>query len=215
TDMLTCPRFSLHRSPLSPLAPVSKSNPKRDSVPKSCHERISVPECSPESLEAHKCPLSHPLLPPPLLSSGSPSAHPQPNIHAVGSPRVCQSPSASCSSLRLVPPVISLAPPGSFLAPPSVVSTLDSVCRPPPEPSPERAPVSTSSPERAPAPKLIPERAHVLMTSPKRAPVPKSSRERASVPKSGPERAAVPMSGQGRAVAATQAQGWLLFPQGY
>ncbi len=42
-----------------------------------------VPEVSPGSLEAFKCPPSHPLLPPPPLLSGSPSARPQPTIYAV------------------------------------------------------------------------------------------------------------------------------------
>ncbi|KAK2909366.1 hypothetical protein Q8A67_005203 [Cirrhinus molitorella] len=41
----------------------------------SSQEWASVPKGSPESLEAHKCPPSCSLLPPPLLLSGSPSAH--------------------------------------------------------------------------------------------------------------------------------------------
>ncbi|KAL0191304.1 hypothetical protein M9458_014002, partial [Cirrhinus mrigala] len=65
--------------------------------------RAPLPELSPE--EAHKCPSSHPLLPHSLLSSGSPSAHPQSSICAVGLPLVCQSPSA----LRLEDP-LSLPP---------------------------------------------------------------------------------------------------------
>ncbi|KAL0188528.1 hypothetical protein M9458_015627, partial [Cirrhinus mrigala] len=64
-------------------APVSTSSPKRDSVPKSYQERVSVPKGSIESPEAHKCPPSRQLLPPPLLSSGSPCAHLQPTICAV------------------------------------------------------------------------------------------------------------------------------------
>ncbi|KAL0168855.1 hypothetical protein M9458_037077, partial [Cirrhinus mrigala] len=52
---------------------------------------VSMP--SPESPEAQM--LHCPLLPPPQLSSGSPYAHPQLTICVVGSPRVCQSSSAS------------------------------------------------------------------------------------------------------------------------
>ncbi|KAI2667572.1 IgA FC receptor [Labeo rohita] len=53
-----------------------------------------------------------PALAPPLLSPGSPLAHPQPTICGVGSPWVCQSPSASW----LEDPV-SLLPASEFLAP--------------------------------------------------------------------------------------------------
>ncbi|KAL0177371.1 hypothetical protein M9458_026265, partial [Cirrhinus mrigala] len=50
----------------------------------------AIPELSPE-----KAPMpALPLLPPPLLSSGSPSTHLLSSICAVGSLRVCQSPSA-------------------------------------------------------------------------------------------------------------------------
>ncbi|KAI2657540.1 hypothetical protein H4Q32_008890 [Labeo rohita] len=63
-------------------------------IPEPSQESDTVPKGRPECPEAHKCLASHPLLPPPLLSSGSPSAHPQSYICAVGSLRVCQSPSA-------------------------------------------------------------------------------------------------------------------------
>ncbi|KAI2658662.1 Armadillo repeat-containing X-linked protein 2 [Labeo rohita] len=74
--------------------------------------------------------LSPPIIPAasalPTLSPGSPSAHPQPTICAVGSPRVCQSPSASWledprslpeayESRTLRQPFHSEAPPGSFI----------------------------------------------------------------------------------------------------
>ncbi len=67
----------------------------------------------PENPGAHKFPPTLPLLPlpvipaasaPPPLSPGSPSAHPQPTICAVGSPWVCQSPSASWLEDPLSPP---------------------------------------------------------------------------------------------------------------
>lgn len=51
----------------------SQSNPVRSPVSMSSPEKAPIPEFSPESLEAHKCP----LLPPPPLSSGRPSARPQ------------------------------------------------------------------------------------------------------------------------------------------
>ncbi|KAI2661428.1 DNA-directed RNA polymerase II subunit RPB1 [Labeo rohita] len=128
--------FSPERAPGSPSspekAPVSKSSPKRDSVSKFNPERASVPKGSPESPEAHKCQPSNPLLPPPLLSSGSPSAHPQPTIYVVSSPRVCQSPLVLWLEDPLSPPQslgLFLGPstqapssppwPGSPLAPPS------------------------------------------------------------------------------------------------
>ncbi len=93
-------------------APVSTSNPDNAAVPECSPGRAFVPECSPESLEAHKNPQpSLPLLPPPPLSSGSPYAHPQPTICAVGSPRVCQSPSASWLEDPLVSASESWTPP--------------------------------------------------------------------------------------------------------
>ncbi|KAL0168431.1 hypothetical protein M9458_036653, partial [Cirrhinus mrigala] len=58
----------------------NRSEPERETVPESSQERASVPRGSSKSLEAHKCPPSSPLLPPSLLSSGSPSAHPQPTL---------------------------------------------------------------------------------------------------------------------------------------
>ncbi len=70
-------------------APVSQSSRERDSVPESSQEWALISEGSPESPEAHECPPTRTLLPPPLLSSGSPSARPQPTIYTVRAPRVC------------------------------------------------------------------------------------------------------------------------------
>ncbi len=111
-------------------APVSTSNPDNAAVPECSPGRAFVPECSPESLEAHKNPPSLPLLPPPPLSSGSPYAHPQPTICAVGSPRVCQSPSASWLEDPLVSASESWTPPRpidparSTMAPSSLLSAV-------------------------------------------------------------------------------------------
>ncbi|KAI2659808.1 Chromatin-remodeling ATPase INO80 [Labeo rohita] len=80
-------------------------------------ERASLPELISE--EVHKYPPSHLLLPPPPLS-GIPSAHPQPSICAVGSPRVCQSPSA----LRPEDPYSSPPAPESRTLPQPVSSTM-------------------------------------------------------------------------------------------
>uniref|UniRef100_A0A673HC82 Uncharacterized protein n=1 Tax=Sinocyclocheilus rhinocerous TaxID=307959 RepID=A0A673HC82_9TELE len=49
-------------------------------------------------------PTNPPLLPPPLLSSGSPSAHPQPPIYSVRAPGVCQFPSSAWLENPLPPP---------------------------------------------------------------------------------------------------------------
>ncbi len=56
-------------------APVPEFSPRRAPVPTPPeHSTVSapVPEFSPGRPEAHKCPPSHPLLPPPPLSSGNP-----------------------------------------------------------------------------------------------------------------------------------------------
>ncbi|KAL0203936.1 hypothetical protein M9458_001954, partial [Cirrhinus mrigala] len=86
-EMAPVPEFNPERAPDSKSSPkkdsVSKSNPKRDFVPKSCPEREP---------EGSQIPALPPLLPPLLLSSGSPSAHPQPSICAVGSLWSCLSP---------------------------------------------------------------------------------------------------------------------------
>ncbi len=81
-----------------------------------------------------------PLLPPPPLSSGSPSAHPQLTICLVRAPRVCQSPSSAWLGNPLPPtpaseswtpprPIDPAAPPW-FLAP----SGSALVCRHPSSP---------------------------------------------------------------------------------
>ncbi|KAI2650157.1 Transcription elongation regulator 1 [Labeo rohita] len=58
-----------------------------------------------ESPEAHKFPLTLSFLPPPPLSPGSPSAHPQPTICAVGSPPWLEDPlSPSPASESQTPP---------------------------------------------------------------------------------------------------------------
>ncbi|KAI2651813.1 hypothetical protein H4Q32_014566 [Labeo rohita] len=81
-----------------------------------------LPPLLPPSLELTETCLSsalgtltnaHPLLPPPPLSSGSPSAHPQSSIYVVGSPLVCQSPLA----LQLEDP-LSLPPASKSRTPP-------------------------------------------------------------------------------------------------
>ncbi len=69
-------------------AAVPTSCPERAPVPLSSPEGAPDPEFSPENPEAHKCPPSHPLLPPPPLSSVSPSARPQLTISTVWAPRV-------------------------------------------------------------------------------------------------------------------------------
>ncbi len=70
---------------------------ERAPVPELNPERAPIPEFRPESPEAHKCPPSHPLLPP--LSSGSPSARSQPTIYAVRAPWDCHPPAYSPVSL--------------------------------------------------------------------------------------------------------------------
>ncbi|KAI2653700.1 hypothetical protein H4Q32_014026 [Labeo rohita] len=119
-------------------APVSKSSPERETVPQSSQKRASVPRGSSKSPEAHKFPCSNPLLPPPLLSSGSPSAHTQPTICAVGSPWVYQSPSVlwledplsppPASESRTPPQLVDPAPPPWLLAPYSRPSGSTLVC---------------------------------------------------------------------------------------
>ncbi len=72
--------------PSSPMVPASSAPPERppEPAPPECTPvSAPVPLFSPGSPESHKCTPSHPLLPPPPLSSGSPSARPQPTIYAV------------------------------------------------------------------------------------------------------------------------------------
>ncbi len=85
------PELSPGRAPVPELspgrAPVPELSPGRAPVPEFSPGKAPVPEFRPERPEAHKCLPSHPLLPPPPLSFGSPSARPQPTINAVRAPR--------------------------------------------------------------------------------------------------------------------------------
>ncbi len=133
-ERASVPEFSPERAPVPELgperAPVPESSPERARVPKSNTERTSVPKfspgrasapvCSPESPEAQKCPPTLPLLPPPLLSFGSPSAHPQPTICSVRATWVCQSPLSAWLENPLPPPTASepRTPPIDPAAPP-------------------------------------------------------------------------------------------------
>ncbi len=152
------PELSPERAPVPELSPERASvpvfSPERASVPVFSPERALVPVIRPESPEAHKCPPSHLLLPPPQLPSGSPSACPQPTIYAVRAPRDCHPPVSLWSEYPLTPPTASklwnpplpidpsappwllapaslpwlicpLAPPGSFILPAPPWSVVD------------------------------------------------------------------------------------------
>ncbi len=99
-------------APFLPSAADSSVSP----VPTSSPERAPVPEFRPESPEAHKCPPSHPLLPPLPLSSGSPSARHQPTISMVQAPRDCHPPASPWLeySLTLPPASKPRTPPRSI-----------------------------------------------------------------------------------------------------
>ncbi len=98
------PKFSPQRTPVPaprkhPPEPVPLERPSvltpLKSPPEPApveHPPVSapVPEFRLGSLEAHKCPPSHPLLPPPPLSSCDPSSRPQPTNYAVRALRDCQ-----------------------------------------------------------------------------------------------------------------------------
>ncbi len=122
------PEFSPER------APFPEFGPERASVPKFGPERAPVTEFSPErapvtafprsaqgglpfpssaqggllfliaALRARRLKNDLPLLSAPPLSSGSPSAHPQPTICTVRAPRVCQSPSSAWLENPFPPP---------------------------------------------------------------------------------------------------------------
>ncbi len=87
-------------SPPSSLIPLSSPEGASDSpvpTPRKCPPvpapRKRPPERPPVSAP-RKFPPYHPLLPPPPLSSGSPSARPQPSINAVRAPRDCHPPAS-------------------------------------------------------------------------------------------------------------------------
>ncbi|KAL0164027.1 hypothetical protein M9458_039780, partial [Cirrhinus mrigala] len=96
----------------------------KDSVPKYNQEWATIPEGSPVSQEAHECPPTHPLLPPPLLSSGSPSARPQPTIHMVQALRVCYPPPSPWLDLLGLDFALACRPSGSTSASNSFGSTV-------------------------------------------------------------------------------------------
>ncbi len=100
------PEFSPERAPVPP------ASPERASVSTSCSEKDCVPECSPVDPLSVMLPMlgvaiwcvwaagsrirTRPLLPPPPVSSGSPSVGPQPTICTVRdpNPQVCHPPSS-------------------------------------------------------------------------------------------------------------------------
>ncbi len=106
------PELSPERAPVPELSPerspVAKLSPERARVPELSPEKARIPEFRPESLEAHKFPPSHPLLPPPPLSSGSSSACPQPTIYTVRAPQDCHPPASPWSEYPLTPPPASM-----------------------------------------------------------------------------------------------------------
>ncbi|KAI2651247.1 hypothetical protein H4Q32_019292 [Labeo rohita] len=85
----------------------------------SAMEAVCELSARPESPEAHKCPPTLPLLPPLLLSSGSPSAHPQPTIssesRALPLPVNPAAPSWVLALSSLPWPSSPLAPPASLI----------------------------------------------------------------------------------------------------
>ncbi|KAL0176625.1 hypothetical protein M9458_028955, partial [Cirrhinus mrigala] len=92
------------------------SDPTETAIPELSPEKAPMPELSPE--EAHKCPLSHLLLPSPLLSSGSPVCLPVSiDVMAGGFP-------VSASSLRVQDSASACQPSGSIMAPSSLLSTI-------------------------------------------------------------------------------------------
>ncbi len=152
------PELSPERPPVPELSPERASvpvfSPERTSVPVFSPERALVPVIRPESPEAHKCPPSHLVLPPPPLPSGSPSACPQPTIYSVRAQWDYHPPVSLWSEYPLTPPTASklrnpplpidpsappwllapaslpwlicpLAPPGSFILPAPPWSVVD------------------------------------------------------------------------------------------
>ncbi len=102
-------------SPPSFLIPLSSPEGASDSpvpAPRKCPPvpapRKRPPERPPVPAP-RKFPPSHPLLPPPLLSSGSPSARPQPSINAVRAPRDCHPPALPGLEFPSSPPPASEA----------------------------------------------------------------------------------------------------------
>ncbi len=113
--------------PSSPLVPASSAPPERPPVP-------APPKCPPVPAP-RKLPPSHPLLPPPPLSSGSPSARPQPSINAVRAPRDCHPPASPglefpsplppASEAQTPPRSVDPVAPPRLLAPSPPPSTID------------------------------------------------------------------------------------------
>ncbi len=141
-------------SPSSPLVPASSAPPERSPVPiprkhsPECPPVPAPPKCPPVPAP-RKFPPSHPLLPPPLLSSGSPSAHPQPSINAVRAPRDCHPPASPGLEFPSSPPPASEArtPSRSVdpVAPPRLLAP-----SPPPSPIDPPAPPGSLVPPAPP-----------------------------------------------------------------
>ncbi len=110
--------------------PVPELSPEWAPIPELSPEKSPVPDFRPESPEAHKFPPSHLLLPHPPLSSGIPSALPQPTIYAVRALWDCQTTSShwseypltlpQASKLRTPPQPVDLTTPPWLLAPSSL-----------------------------------------------------------------------------------------------
>ncbi len=157
-ERVPVPELSPERATVPELSPERASvpvfSPERTSVPVFSPERALVPVIRPESPEAHKCPPSHLVLPPPPLPSGSPSACPQPTIYSVRAQWDYHPPVSLWSEYPLTPPTASklrnpplpidpsappwllapaslpwlicpLAPPGSFILPAPPWSVVD------------------------------------------------------------------------------------------
>ncbi len=99
------PEFSPRRAPV----PAPQKHPPVPAPPECPSVSAPILKFSPGSPEAHKYPPSHPLLPPPPLSSGSPSARPQPTIYAVRARRDYHPPALPWSEFPSTPPPASEA----------------------------------------------------------------------------------------------------------
>ncbi len=111
---------SSFESPSFPLVPASSAPPERPPVP-APRKRPPVPDpperppvpaprkCPPVPAP-RKCPPSHPLLPTPPLSSGSPSARPQPTIITVRARRDYHPPALPWSEFPPLRPGLRLSP---------------------------------------------------------------------------------------------------------
>ncbi len=141
-------------TPSSPLVPSSPEGASDSPVPapRKCPPvpapRKRPPERPPVPAP-RKFPPSHPLLPPPPLSSGSPSARPQPSINAVRAPRDCHPPASPGLEFPSSPPPASEArtPSRSVdpVAPPRLLAP-----SPPPSPIDPPAPLGSLVPPAPP-----------------------------------------------------------------